>query len=200
NQRDITMFKLLITFTLFTLSVPLFAEQVNTDTPKQDQYRYTIRYNKGGFNDNRSPLGKLGGGQVAFDIRLKDSPLSILISSEFYTNSQFPTNNYEISNFDSINLLYSTDFPLIKNTSMFIGGGIGRLSVPGGGSIPDSYVSTDALSLELGLYLRPYEQFGFHAVLKHLQADRDVNNTKIIDFNETIFLIGINYDFNLSFL
>lgn len=194
------MLKFLITFTLLLLSVSLFAEQTDNDIAKEDSFDYTVRYGQGGFSDSRSPEGKLGGGQIAFDIRLKDSPFSILLSSEFYKNSQFPTHNYEISNFDSINLLYNTNFPLIKNTSLFFGGGIGRLSAPESESIPGSIVSTDALNIELGLYFRPYKQFGFYAVLKHLQADKETNNIKIINFNETIFLIGISYDFNLSFL
>jgi len=47
------------------------------------------------------------------------------------------------------------------------------------------------------MYLRPYEQFGFYGLLKYLYADKDVSNTKIVDFSELIFLIGISYDFNL---
>ena len=194
------MLKFLITFALLILSVPLFAEQADNDVSKEDNFDYTVRYGQGGFSDSRSPDGKVGGGQIAFDIRLKDLPFSILISSEFYTKSPDPTNNYEISNFDSINLLYNTDFPFIENTSLFFGGGIGRLSAPEGPANPGSKVSTEALNLELGLYLRPYEQFGFYAVLKNIQADRRINDIKIIDFNESIFLIGISYDFNLGFL
>ena len=87
------MLKLLITFTLLLLFVPLFAEQADNDIAKEDGFDYTIRYGQGGFSDSRSPEGKLGGGQIAFDIRFKDSPFSILLSSEFYKNSQFPAHN-----------------------------------------------------------------------------------------------------------
>jgi hypothetical protein len=177
--------------------MPLSAEQVVNDIQADKKFDYTIRYGQGGFNDSRSPEGKLGGGQIALDIYLKDSPFSILVSSEFYKNSRFATHNYEITGMFAINLLYHTDFPLIENTTLFFGGGIGSLRVPESETNPNSTISTDLLNLELGLYLRPHKQFGYYAVLKHLQADRDVNNVKFIDFNETIFLIGISYDFNL---
>lgn len=191
------MFKLLIAFTLLALSMPLSAEQVVNDIQADKKYDYTVRYGQGGFSDSRSPEGKLGGSQVALDIRLKDSPFSILVSSEFYTNSQFPTHNYEISKIYSINLLYHTKFPIINNTTLFFGGGIGTLKVPESETNPNSTISTSLLNLGLGLYLRPHKQFGYYALLKHIQADRDVNNIKFIDFDELIFLVGISYDFNI---
>jgi len=96
----------------------LLTEQAFAAEP--ENYRYTFRLGEGGFKDNRSPLNKLGGGQAALYIRLKDSPLSVLLFSEHYTNSPEPTHNYEISYLYAINLLYNSDFSFTENTDIFL--------------------------------------------------------------------------------
>jgi len=57
----------------------------------------TIRWGQGGFSDDRSPLGVLGGGQLTLDIKPAKFPLAISISGEYYTNSACPTHSYEIA-------------------------------------------------------------------------------------------------------
>ncbi|MDH5394194.1 MAG: hypothetical protein OEY11_13490 [Gammaproteobacteria bacterium] len=168
---------------------------VNVQAASPTEYRYTLRYGTGGFNDARSPLNKLGGDQLGLDIRIKDSALSLLLASEYYTNSPDPTHAYEISRMYSINLLYHADTLLINNASIFMGGGVGRLSVPETETNPGSYISSDLLSLEAGLYLRPYQPFGFFGLIKYLYAEKNVAGHNDIDFNELIFLIGVSYDF-----
>ncbi len=52
---------------IYLLLFLLFSSQL----PAQDKFDFTIRFGQGGFSDNRSPVGQLGGGQLAFDIKNK---------------------------------------------------------------------------------------------------------------------------------
>ena len=63
---------------------------------------FTLRLGQGGFKDDRSLTGKLGGGQLALDIKPIMFPIAISVSNEYYTNSANPTHSYEIASVKSI--------------------------------------------------------------------------------------------------
>ena len=160
-------------------------------------YKFTIKYGLGGFNDDRSPEGTLGGNQFALDVNLNDSPFSVLLTSEYYTNSPEPTHNYEMRKLYAVNLLYHYRVSSMKDTSLFAGGGLGSLKVPESESNPGKSISSDLFNLEIGVDYQPYEKFGFYGSVKYLKAEKDVANITVIDFDEVIFLIGITYEFSL---
>ncbi len=194
----------LIGFTLF-LSVELFARDIttttqssseDTDAPKDDKFDFTLRMGEGGFRDSRSPIGELGGGQLALDIKPVMSPVAYSISSEYYTNSADPTHSYEISSLISLNILYMAQLFEYEKTNYFLGGGIGWLKVPNSVGAIDSKLSSNLYNLEAGIHMRAFRKIGFYAVVKYLRAQREVNNIKVINFNEGIFLLGVTYNFS----
>lgn len=173
-------------------SVKLMAENIAPSA-----LTYTIRYGQGGFSDSRSPEGGLGGGQLAFDINSNEYPLSLSFSSEFYTNSPEPTHPYEISDLVSVSLLYKSKFMSNDRFTIFSGAGFGKLKVPESELNPGNKIEADAYSVELGLLYRFGENFGFYGVLKHLRSDNKDNVTPVVDFDESIFLLGLSYEFSL---
>lgn len=68
---------------------------------------FVIRMGQGGFYDNRSPIGKLGGGQLTLDVYPRAWPVGVSIITEYYANSASPSHSYEISDLVVLNLLYS---------------------------------------------------------------------------------------------
>lgn len=160
-------------------------------------FTYTIRYGLGGFNESRSPSGKLGGDEIAFDINSTSYPLSLSISTEFYTNSADPTHSYEISDIFSISLFYKDEIFESDKMTFFAGGGVGKLKVPVSEITPSKHYKADSLTLGAGLLYRFKGDFGVYGSIKHLFSEREINNIKVIDFDETIVLVGISYDFTI---
>jgi len=168
-----------------------------TDTPKEKKVDFILRFGQGGFRDSRSPIGKLGGGQLALDIKPSTLPIALSISSESYTNSANPTHSYEISSLLSVNMLYMAQLFNIERTNYFLGGGIGWLEVPKGEDDPDARVKGNLYNLEAGIHVRAFWKIGFYGVAKYLSAQKKVNNIKVIDFNEGIILLGVTFNFSL---
>jgi hypothetical protein len=168
-----------------------------TDTPKEKKVDFILRFGQGGFRDSRSPIGKLGGGQLALDIKPSTLPIALSISSEYYTNSANPTHSYEISSLLSVNMLYMAQLFNIERTNYFLGGGIGWLEVPKGEDDPDARVKGNLYNLEAGIHVRAFWKIGFYGVAKYLSAQKKVNNIKVIDFNEGIILFGVTFNFSL---
>lgn len=162
---------------------------------EQTAFTYTIRYGQGGFNESRSPRGKLGGGEIAFDINSTNHPLSLSISTEFYTNSAEPTHNYEISDIFAISLLYKDEIFESDKMTFFAGGGVGKLKVPVSEITPSKHYKADSFTIGAGLLYRFKGNFGVYGTIKHLFSEKEINNIKVIDFDETIVLVGISYDF-----
>jgi hypothetical protein len=156
-----------------------------------------LRLGQGGFRDSRSPIGKLGGGQLALDIKPSTLPIALSISSESYTNSANPTHSYEISSLLSVNMLYMAQLFNIERANYFLGGGIGWLEVPKGEDDPDARVKGNLYNLEAGIHVRAFWKIGFYGVAKYLSAQKKVNNIKVIDFNEGIILLGVTFNFSL---
>jgi len=158
---------------------------------------FTIRSGQGGFSDNRSPIGKLGGGQLTLDIKPARSPIGISISGEYYTNSADPTHSYEIAGLTTVNLLYMTKLFDRERINFFIGGGIGRLEVPKGINQPSSMEHGICYNIEGGINVRGFWKIGFYGITKYLYAKKEKAGINVIDFNEFIVLLGITFNFGL---
>lgn len=166
------------------------------DTVDNKLFFFTIRLGQGGFNDNRSPINKLGGGQLALDIKYNQYPIAISISTEYYTNSSHPTHTYEISDIKSINILYMSKF-YNNNLNIFAGGGIGLLEVPKSEENPDLKIKTISYNFEIGLNYEVIWNFGLYGIGKYLYACKNIDGVNIIDFSEKIVLLGITYNFSI---
>lgn len=152
---------------------------------------FTIRYGQGGFKDERSPINKLGGGQLALDIKPGKLPLAISISHEYYTNGPDPTNPYEISGLLAVNCLYSKYLFKNHRLNVFAGAGLGGLKVPQG---MDPSAKGMLYDIEVGFKTRLLGNFGLYGVYKYLYANKE----ELISFSEHIILVGINFTFGLA--
>jgi len=169
------------------------AECSNEYSNADSRTDFIIRWGQGGFRDSRSPDGNVGGGQFALDIIPCDLPFSLTLSSEYYSRSQDPTENFEISNLYALNLLYGAPLHGFEKTDYFVAAGIGRLKVPDLGTKVDG----DLVNLEAGLHWKRFERFGFYGSLKYLSAHKNIDGREVIDFNEVIFMLGVTYRFTL---
>jgi len=156
---------------------------------------FTIRLGQGGFIDNRSPIGKLGGGQLTLDIKPAGIPIGISVSGEYYTNSADPSHTYEIAGLTSFNLLYTSKLFKTERTHLFIGSGIGMLEVPKGNAHPDEMENGTLYNIECGINFKAFWKIGFYGIIKYLYASKKKDNIKVIDFNEFIVLLGITLNF-----
>lgn len=158
---------------------------------------FTIRLGQGGFTDDRSPIGKLGGGQLTLDIKPRNIPIAISISNEYYTNSADPTHSYEIATLIAVNFLYMTKVLKTDSVNLFAGGGIGRLKVPKDVDEPDAMNRGIVYNIEGGINIRAFWKIGFYGIYKYLYAKKEINNVKVIDFSEHIVLLGLTFNFSL---
>ncbi len=182
------LFLIFSTF-IFIIPMHLYAED--------DKLDLTIRWGQGGFSDSRSPEGGLGGGQLALDIKPKDLPVAISLTYESYTNSPEPTHSYEISNITAINALYLLQLFNYDKLDYFFGGGIGKIKVPKGEENSTGYFSSTLYNLEAGVNFRYFKYVGFYSVIKQIKAKEYADKIKVIDFNETILILGLTFNFNL---
>ncbi len=171
--------------------------QTVSSASKEKKVYFTIRLGQGGFRDDRSEIGKLGGGQLTLDIKPGKYPVAVSISNEYYTNSPDPTHSYEIAGLTAINLLYMTKPFKSERANVFMGGGIGRLEVPKGENEPDSVVKGSMYGIEAGINFRLFWKIGFYGVGKYLYAQKENNGIKVIDFSEGIVLLGFTLNFGL---
>jgi len=172
-------------------------QQTVSSASKEKKVYFTIRLGQGGFRDDRSDIGKLGGGQLTLDIKPRKYPVAISISGEYYTNSPDPTHSYEIAGLTAINLLYMTKLLKSERADVFLGGGIGRLKVPKDENNPDAMVKDTMYNLEGGINVRMFWKIGFYGTGKYLYAKKKNNSIKVIDFSELIFLLGFTFNFGL---
>lgn len=194
-------------FTLITLSNALAEENGEQHHPTNrssvDIHQpekildFTLRLGQGGFRDSRSPIGKLGGGQLALDIRPHRYPVALSLSGEYYTNGPAPTHPYEIADLTVVNLLYMTQIFNSERMTFFLGGGIGRLEVPKGESEPDEMVHGTVYNLEAGVRVRLFWRLGMYGVGKYLYANKTMHDMTVIDFSEGIVLLGLTLNFSL---
>ncbi|MDO9577448.1 MAG: hypothetical protein Q7J16_06145 [Candidatus Cloacimonadales bacterium] len=195
-MKKLTLLPILIF--LLVISGSLYAQKSNNFLNKPEKIiDITLRTGQGGFKDHRSDIDKLGGGQLAFDVKLTKYPIALSISVEYYTNSADPTHPYEISDMTAINLLYMKKPFKTDRINLFAGGGFGWLEVPKGIENSDATEKGNLFDLECGINVRAFWKIGFYGIYKYLYASKEKNNVKVIDFNEHIILIGISL--NLSF-
>jgi len=171
--------------------------QTERVAPKEKTIDFTLRLGQGGFKDGRSPIGKLGGGQLALDMKPDKLPLALSLSLEYYTNSPNPTHSYEIAGLLAVNMLYMAQLYNIERANIFLGGGFGRLKVPKGEEEPDAMVRGILYNLEGGINIRLFGPIGFYGIGKYLYAQKKTNNIKVIDFSEGIILLGFTINFSL---
>jgi len=180
------------------LSTELYAqEKSNTvaDISKDSKFDFMIRIGQGGFRDDRSPLGQLGGGQLTLDVRPSKQPFGLSFSNEYYKNSPHATHSYEIQDMFAINMFYMSQFFNIERAKYFYSAGFGWLYVPKDDS--DAEVRGNHVNLEAGINVRAFWKIGIYGVAKYLRAQKKENNVKVIDFNEGIILLGLTYSFSL---
>ena len=157
----------------------------------------TIRSGQGGFIDERSPIGKLGGGELTLDVKFKDFPLVMSFSGEYYTNSPSPTHDYEIAGASTYSLLYMDKLFAWERLNIFAGGGFGIMEVPIESALPaEIYGKTWYLNVEAGINVRILWKFGLYGVYKYMYAYKDTPSV-LIDFNEHILLLGMTSNFSL---
>ena len=172
-------------------------DSTETSSSNKKKVYFTIRLGQGGFKDDRSPIGKLGGGQIALDIKPSKYPIALSISNEYYTNSPDPTHSYEIAGLIAVNLLYMTKLFKSGRTNFFIGGGIGGLEVPKGENDSDEIEKGIVYNMEVGVNVRVFWKIGFYGIGKYLYARKEINNVKVINFSERIILLCITFNFGL---
>ena len=188
----------ILSFLLFSLvTIPYIKLNAQeTFIAKEKKVNFIIRFGQGGFKDARSDIDKLGGGQIAIDVKLTKCPIAISLSGEYYTNSACPTHTYEISDMTIINLLYMKKPFKTDKINFFAGGGLGWLKVPKDGSEDKTHSGT-VFDLEGGINIRAFWKIGFYGIYKYLYANKEVENVDVIDFSEHIVLLGISFNFSL---
>ncbi len=164
----------------------------NSDSLKTEEKSvyFTLRMGTGGYQDSRSSIGKLGGGQLALDVKHGRLPLAMGIYTEYYTNSPDPTHSYEISSLYGLNFYYSKYLLKSRRLNLFAGPGIGGLVVPQGA---DSDAKGVFFDFEAGIHARLLWKFGLYGVYKYLYADKE----GAYNFSEHIVLVGLNFTFGL---
>jgi len=181
----------------FKLNAQKMVSSTDSLSSAEKKIYFTIRLGQGGFTDDRSPIGKLGGGQLALDIKPSKFPITISVSSEYYTNSADPTHSYEIAGLIAVNFLYMTKVLKSERVNLFAGGGIGGLEVPKGVDEPDAMERGILYNIEGGINIRAFWKIGFYGIYKYLYAKKERKNVKVIDFSEHIVLLGITFNFSL---
>lgn len=198
----------LIIIITYTINLPIFllandlgvqnSQKNDTLKSSRSQILFTIRYGQGGFCDERSDIGKLGGGQLALDLSYGKYPVIISISGEYYTNSANPTHNYEIPSLTPINVLYIPWHSKNRKSIVFAGGGAGWLKVPKSEENPDQKESSICYNLEAGINQIVLWKFGLYGTGEYLYAKKKVNGKNLINFNEFIFLLGVTFNYSLG--
>jgi len=173
----------------------LSKHQTVSSASKEKKIYFTLRLGQGGFYDDRSPIGKLGGGQLALDIKPSKLPIAISISNEYYKNRRDPIYSYEIAGLVAVNMLYMAKLFKSERTNVFLGGGIGRLEVPKGENEPNAMVRGILYNFEGGINVRLFWKIGFYGIGKYLYARKKTNSIKVIDFSERIVLLGLTFNF-----
>ena len=145
----------------------------------------TLRIGQGGFRDDRSPDGKIGGGQICLDVTFSDPPVSVSIGEEYYTRSPDPTRSYEIPSIVMGTVCYVIPLAEEWPTDLHLGGGIGLLRIP-------QEEKAAALQAIARIRTRAFWKLGIYAEGKYIYS-----RGELIDFNEVALLIGFSFSLRL---
>ncbi len=158
---------------------------------------YTLRLGIGGFADDRSPKGKLMGGQFIFDFKPFKFPIAGSISLvEFYSSSSDPQFSYQIQNMGVFNIFYVSKPFKSKRLKVFCGGGLGGLQVPkDDAKHDDDWATSLVYDLEAGLNYQLFKKIGLYGTGRYIYAHKESEGVTLIDFNEIIFVAGVSYNF-----
>ncbi|MBA7668286.1 hypothetical protein ES703_76396 [subsurface metagenome] len=151
-----------------------------------------MRLGQGGFRDNRSPIGVLGGGEVALDIKLGKRPFAVSISQEYYTNDPVADSCYEIGSLFAVNVFYMRPIFRKWKSNVWLGGGIGTLAVGAGPNAMEKGILFDLVG---GINIKLFWKIGIYATGKYIYSSKTTNNVKVIDFSDFPVLVGISLNF-----
>ncbi len=154
---------------------------------------FAVRLGQGGLVEERAPDGKLGGGQLALDIKLGKLPLAISVSSEYHTKDPVADSTYEIGELFAVNLFYTRSLLENWNSNIFLGGGIGTLRTPRIGE-PEIIERGFLFDLEGGVNIKLFWKLGLYTVGKYLYSRKSRDDVKIIDFSNIGFFVGLSYN------
>ena len=164
----------------YLVAVAIFAFAVSAGATE-----LTLRIGQGGFRDDRSPDGKIGGGQVCLDVAFSDLPVAISIVEEYYTRSPDPTESYEIPSIVMGTVCYVIPLAEKWPTDLHLGGGIGGLRIPQG----EKAVALQAIAR---IRAKVFWKLGIYAEGKYIYS-----RGELIDFSEIALLIGISFSLRL---
>lgn len=166
----------------------------------------TVRLGGGLLYDDRPADGTLGGGQLALEIRLNKIPVAFQGAGEYWSKGSLE-HPYEIESYEAIKVLLFgyignlmsflyTKPVTTKTTYVYLGGGAGRISVPKIEN-PDARERGIAFDAVCGANIGLFWKIGLFAEGKYIYSSKTSNNTKVIDFSDFGFLLGISLNFDL---
>jgi len=154
---------------------------------------FTLRLGQGGLVDERAPDRKLGGGQLALDIKSEKIPIAFSISWEYHKKSPDAIQPYEIEGLIVVNTLYLTSV-FKDRVDIFLGGGTGVLYVPKIEN-PDANEKGVLFNAVTGINVKAFWKIGFYIEGKYIYASKTTNNVSVINFNDFGFMVGISFNF-----
>lgn len=152
----------------------------------------TFRLGMAGVVYDKAPEDKLGGGQLAFDVKPFKNPLTFNLSWEDYKKDPVADSTYEISSFIVFHTLFMKEF---REGSLmgYLGGGVGMIRTPEDSDpATDNTVSAIASSGIAGLNLKLAGVFGIYVEGKYIKVIKGMN---YIDLNNFGFAGGISINF-----
>lgn len=153
-----------------------------------------VRFGGGLLYDDRAPGGVLGGAELALDIKPNRLPIVFSISAEYWKKSPWASRPCEIQDMTALNLFYTRTIFSRWRTDIYLGGGIGRLSVP---SSEDTSATVSGTLFDLvgGVNVKLFWKLGSYGALKYIHAAKTVDDVKVIDFDDAGYLVGISVNF-----
>ncbi len=152
-----------------------------------------MRLGQGGLIDDRAEDGKLGGDQLALDIKVDKYPIVASISYESHKKSPVAIYHYEIANLIALNIFYIVPIAE-KRLHIYLGGGTGGLEVPKV-DVLNAMERGILFDLISGINIRVFWRMGFYIEGMYIYSSKTRNNTKVIDFSDVGALVGISFNF-----
>lgn len=165
-----------------------------------------VRLGQGILWEDRASDGTLGGGQLALDIRLHTIPIAFQVAGEYWNTGSLE-DPYDIESYEAVKALFTipigsimpflfTEPVVRKNDYIYLGGGIGRISVPMIDN-PDDRERCIAYDVVGGVHIGIFWKLGLFAEGKYLYSSKTTNDIKVIDFSDFGILLGISLNFDL---